>query len=159
MLSNTKYRINNMAKDLNLKSKDLVDMLTDKGFTGRTHMAVMEANDYSVLLNELTNAKQITSINDYLDGKVVIETPKPVEEEQPNEEAKKEEPAKADKVEAKPIANTESKQDAKQVQNQQNRPNNANRNDAPNRPKSQQQFTRPVQAQPQKSKVQKQKPQ
>ncbi|MBR4292128.1 MAG: translation initiation factor IF-2 [Clostridia bacterium] len=159
MLSNTKYRINNMAKDLNLKSKDLVDMLTDKGFTGRTHMAVMEANDYSVLLNELTNAKQITSINDYLDGKVVIETPKPVEEQQPKEEAKKEEPAKADKVEAKPIANTESKQDAKQVQNQQNRPNNANRNDAPNRPKSQQQFTRPVQAQPQKSKVQKQKPQ
>ena len=83
-----------MAKDLNLKSKDLVDMLTDKGFTGRTHMAVMEANDYNVLLNELTNAKQITSINDYLDGKVTIEVPKAVQAE-PVEEVKKEEPAKA----------------------------------------------------------------
>jgi len=51
MLSNKKYRINNMAKDLNLKSKDLVDLLTDHGFIGRTHMAVMEPIDYTVVLN------------------------------------------------------------------------------------------------------------
>ncbi len=81
MLSNKKYRINNMAKDLNLKSKDLVDLLTSRGFTGRTHMAVMEPVDYSVVLNELTSEKQIPSIDDYLNGAIKIE--KVIEKIQP----------------------------------------------------------------------------
>ncbi len=80
MLSNKKYRINNMAKDLNLKSKDLVDLLTDHGFIGRTHMAVMEPIDYTVVLNELSAEKQIPSIDDYLNGLIKIE--KPVEKVQ-----------------------------------------------------------------------------
>lgn len=80
MLSNKKYRINNMAKDLNLKSKDLVDLLTDHGFIGRTHMAVMEPIDYTVVLNELSSEKQIPSIDDYLNGLIKIE--KPVEKVQ-----------------------------------------------------------------------------
>jgi hypothetical protein len=66
MLSNKKYRINSMAKDLNLKSKDLVDLLTDHGFAGRTHMGVMEPTDYTVVLNELTLEKQVSNIDDYL---------------------------------------------------------------------------------------------
>ncbi len=75
MLSNKKYRINNMAKDLNLKSKDLVDILNNHGFTGRTHMAVMEPIDFSVIFNELTSEKQIPNINDYLNGLLKVEKP------------------------------------------------------------------------------------
>ncbi|MDD4773247.1 MAG: translation initiation factor IF-2, partial [Eubacteriales bacterium] len=75
MLSNKKYRINNMSKDLNLKSKDLVDLLAKHGFTGRTHMAVLEPMDFSVILNELTSEKQISSIDDYLNGVIKIERP------------------------------------------------------------------------------------
>ncbi len=74
---NAKYKINAMAKDLNLKSKDLVDILTEKGFTGRSHTGTVEPSDYNVIINELTSRKQITGIDDYLNGKKIIVITKP----------------------------------------------------------------------------------
>ena len=39
MINNQKYKINTMAKDLNMKSKDLLDLFTKLGMTGRKHPA------------------------------------------------------------------------------------------------------------------------
>jgi len=76
MLSNQKYRINTLAKDLDLKSKDIVDILSDKGIDGKAHMAVLEPDEFDIVMNALSNDNQFTGINDYLDGKV---TPKGLE--------------------------------------------------------------------------------
>ena len=78
MLSNQKYRINTLAKDLDLKSKDIVDILSDKGIEGKAHMAVLEPDEFDIVMNTLSNDNQFTGINDYLDGKV---TPKGLEKE------------------------------------------------------------------------------
>ena len=35
-----KIRINTLAKDFDMKSKDLLNILENAGYTGKTHMAV-----------------------------------------------------------------------------------------------------------------------
>lgn len=37
MINNQKYKINTMAKDLNMKSKDLLDLFTSLGMTNRKY--------------------------------------------------------------------------------------------------------------------------
>ena len=76
MLSNQKYRVNTLAKDLDLKSKDVVDILNEKGIEGKAHMAVLEPEEFEVVVNSLSEENQFVGINDYMDGKV---TPKGLE--------------------------------------------------------------------------------
>lgn len=71
MLSNQKYRVNTLAKDLELKSKDVVDILSDKGIEGKAHMAVLEPEEFEVVVNSLSEENQFVGINDYVDGKVM----------------------------------------------------------------------------------------
>ena len=54
-----KYRINALAKDLNIKSKDLITILENAGFAGRTHMAVLDEAELSVIFETLTQQNQI----------------------------------------------------------------------------------------------------
>jgi translation initiation factor IF-2 len=54
-----KYRINALAKDFNLKSKDLITVLENAGFTGKTHMAVLEENELSIIFETLTQNNQV----------------------------------------------------------------------------------------------------
>ena len=70
----TNYRINQLAKDLGVKSKDILEVFENKGGE-KTHMAVLEPDEFEFLIMKLTEKKQVKSIDDYLSGKVVIETP------------------------------------------------------------------------------------
>ena len=54
-----KYRINALAKDFNLKSKDLITILDNAGFAGKTHMAVLEENELSIIFETLTQNNQV----------------------------------------------------------------------------------------------------
>ncbi len=81
MIANQKYRINAMAKDFNLKSKDLIDLLAAHGIEGKTHMAVLEPHEFDLLFEELTKANQTESMGDYLDGKADIPQDKKVPDE------------------------------------------------------------------------------
>ncbi len=54
-----KYRINALAKDFNLKSKDLITILDNTGFAGRTHMAVLDEAELSVIFETLTQQNEI----------------------------------------------------------------------------------------------------
>ena len=69
MTQNQKYRINSLAKDLDLKSKEIVDLLAELGYPGKTHMAVLEPDEFSVIIEHLTAKSQISDINGYMDGK------------------------------------------------------------------------------------------
>ncbi len=105
MLSNQKYRITNLAKDFNVKSKDLIELLDSYGLTGRTHMAVVTAEEFNVLFNHLTKEKQFDGIGKYLDGELKIKEP------EREKKAKVEEPEK--KVEEKTEVKTQEKQTEK----------------------------------------------
>ena len=54
-----KYRINALAKDFDIKSKDLITILDDAGFAGRTHMAVLDEAELSVIFETLTQQNEI----------------------------------------------------------------------------------------------------
>ena len=54
-----KYRINALAKDFDLKSKDLITILDNAGFAGRTHMAVLDESELSIIFETLTQQNQI----------------------------------------------------------------------------------------------------
>ena len=54
-----KYRINALAKDLDIKSKDLIAILDNAGFNGKTHMAVLEEEELSLIFETLTQQNQV----------------------------------------------------------------------------------------------------
>ncbi len=68
MAVNPQFKINQVAKDLGKKSKDIVDILADKGFDVKNTQKTLEAGEFDVLFDTLTKANQITAIEDYLDG-------------------------------------------------------------------------------------------
>ena len=114
---NQQFKLNKLAKDLGLKSKELVEILTQNGIEAKTTQKALEPAEFDVLFDQLTRANQITNIGDYLDGvtyipsKIKKETKK-AEPEKPAAEAKPEVKAEV-KAEAKAEAEAEVKTEAK----------------------------------------------
>ena len=73
MINNTKYKISTLAKDLNIKSKDLLDLVTSLGMADRKHSSVIESDEFNVILEVLTSKAQVANFDDYMSGKVTIE--------------------------------------------------------------------------------------
>ena len=76
MLSNQKYRINTLAKDLKIKSKDIIDILENKGITGKAHMAVIDPDEFNIIIDTLSRERKFEKLNDYIDGKYTIQIKK-----------------------------------------------------------------------------------
>jgi len=72
MLSNQKYRISNLAKDFDVKSKELIEILDSYGMPGRTHMAVLTPDEFNIIFNHITNSKKFEGIGKYIDGEIKI---------------------------------------------------------------------------------------
>ncbi|MBQ0010947.1 MAG: translation initiation factor IF-2 [Ruminococcus sp.] len=107
-------KVNALAKDLEMKGKELVDALTECGITGKTTTAVIEPFEFAILIDKLTEKNQITNMGDYLSGKAVIELEKPKAEEPVKAEAPKAEPvAEAVSATEKPETKPETKQEKK----------------------------------------------
>ena len=64
-------KANQLAKDLNLKSKDITDIMAGKGIELKTQKA-LEPHEFDVLFDALTSAYQIEGIDDYIDGVTFI---------------------------------------------------------------------------------------
>jgi hypothetical protein len=69
---NTKYKINLLAKDLELKSKEMTQYLTESGITGKASQATLEPDEFSALMNTITQANQISDMGSYLNGTTKI---------------------------------------------------------------------------------------
>ena len=54
MATMEKYRINSLAKDLNVKNKDLVQLLSDHGMPRRSSMSVLEEPELSLIFEHVT---------------------------------------------------------------------------------------------------------
>ena len=102
------YRANAIAKDLNIKSKDILDILSAHGIEGKTTMAVLEPDEFSIVIDALTKENQTESMGDYLDAKADIPQDKKIPDERVKKKAEAEAKAKAE-AEAKAKAEAEAK--------------------------------------------------
>ena len=107
---NQQFKITKFAKDLGMKSKDLVELLAQNGIEAKTTQKALEPLEFDILFESLTQANQITDIGSYLDGVTYIPSkPKKVEKAAKAEQVEKAEeaqkpetaeaPKKAEKVE------------------------------------------------------------
>ena len=64
-------KLNQFAKDINMKTKDVVGILEEKGITAKSQK-VLEPVEFEILFEVLTKENQITNIEDYLDGREVM---------------------------------------------------------------------------------------
>lgn len=92
------FKVNQLAKDLGMKGKDLTDFLSEKGIEVKSQKN-LEAEEFNYIFDELTKANQISNIEDYIDGITYIPStarpPKPAED-QPKAETPKAEAPKAE---------------------------------------------------------------
>ena len=72
MAFNPQFKINQMAKDMGLKSKELTDLLADKGMGDVKSQKTLSEQEFNVLFQALTEANQVDNIYDYMDGKTCI---------------------------------------------------------------------------------------
>ena len=83
-VSTNQFKLNTLAKNLGLKSKDLVDVLASAGIETKTTTKTLEPYEFDVLFDALTKSHQITDIGAYLDGVTYI--PSKVKKELPKVE-------------------------------------------------------------------------
>ena len=95
MAVNPQFKITQIAKDLGKKSKDIVDILTQKGVEVKNTQKNLEAKEFDILFESLTKSHQIVEIENYIDGVTYI--PSKVKKEAPKVEEK---PVEAPKAEA-----------------------------------------------------------
>ncbi|MBO5883815.1 MAG: translation initiation factor IF-2 [Clostridia bacterium] len=103
-------KITQLSKDLNMKSKDISEILSTKGVAMKSQ-AQMKPEEFEVLFETLTKENQITNIEDYLDGITYIPSKKPSSAPKAKTEAEKPDPKpEEDKTEAKSeVAHVEEK--------------------------------------------------
>ncbi len=73
---NPQFKINQMAKDMGLKSKELTDLLTAKGVSDVKIQKTLSEHEFSLLFASLTEANQVDNIYDYMDGITCIPSKK-----------------------------------------------------------------------------------
>ena len=86
------FKINQLAKDLGLKSKDITELLAARGVECKTTQKALEPKEFDMVFETLTRAAQISNIDDYLFGDTYIPTEKKVAKKAP---AKKDEAVEA----------------------------------------------------------------
>ena len=103
-------KVNQLSKDLNIKSKDMSEIMTAEGIEYKSQK-VLTPLEFSILFDKLTKDNQIKGIEDYLDG--ITKIPAKSKEES-NTDANKEETPKAEpKVEVKAEPKVEVKAESK----------------------------------------------
>jgi len=110
------FKVNQLAKDLGMKNKEILAKIEDSGITVKSYMATLEPDDFNVFFNELTENSQIKDLDGYLSGRTHIRRPKAAVKEEPKVETKPEvkaETAPAAKVEAKAEVKPEAKAEVK----------------------------------------------
>ena len=96
------FKVAQLAKDLGIKSKQIQELMAQKGLECKTTQKALDAKEFAIVFNALTLEKQIKGIDDYLFGDTYIpsEAPKASKKEEVKEQA----PATPEKAPAAPKA-------------------------------------------------------
>ena len=95
----TQVKVNQLAKDLGLKTKEVTDFFAEAGIEIKTQKA-LEPFELDLFLERMTRSNQIDNIEDYIDGVTYIPSLRPTEEKA--EEKKPQDEDKTAKPAAKP---------------------------------------------------------
>ena len=98
------FKVNQLAKDLGIKSKDILDTLADKGIAAKTTQGTLEGREFDILMEALTKKNQIKDIDSYIFGDTYIPS---------KLQAAKEAELAAQKAEAEAKAKAEAEANAK----------------------------------------------
>lgn len=97
-----KYRVHEVAKDFNVPSKEVIEIIKAATGAEKKHMTALNEDELNVVFEHFSRAKQVESLDEYLSGKLDIKTAD-------NKRKKKKEEATAE--EAKPaVEATKSKE-------------------------------------------------
>ncbi len=99
-VNQVKYKISTLAKELEIKNKELLDTITNAGLSGKTQSGSLDETEFNIVLELLTSTHQVDSMDAYMNKEVIIEAPQKPE---PAKEEIKAEP----KVEKTPEKATE----------------------------------------------------
>ena len=99
MNHNQQFKIAKLAKDLGMKSKELVEVLSKNGIEAKTTQKALEPVEFDILFDTITRQNQIVDIGSYLSGASYI--PSKVKKEAPKKEEPKKEEVPASAVEEK----------------------------------------------------------
>ncbi len=111
MAATAQVKVNQIAKDLGLKPKDIIDFFAEAGIEVKTQKA-LEPFELDLLFEKLTRENQIENIEDYIDGITYIPSPKKEVKEAPTEAAeKKAEPTPAETEKKAPAENGKNRKD------------------------------------------------
>ncbi len=99
MAVGSQYKVNQLAKDLSLKPRELADIMATVGLDVRTQRT-LEVHELDVIWETLTTLNQIVGIEDYIDGVTGIPSmrKKPAETKPATEKAAPKEEAKSEKA-------------------------------------------------------------
>ena len=105
-----KYRVHEVAKDFNVPSKEVIEIIMAATGAEKKHMTALNEDELNVVFEHFSRNKQVESFNEYLAGKLDIKTAndkrKREKEEIASEEAKPTE--KEVKTAVKPSAKKDS---------------------------------------------------
>ena len=115
-----KYRVNELAKDLNIPVREITDVVQEYFGVQKKSQASLSEDEMSVVLEKYSQSNQVKNFNSYFASaskpKTEKKEEKPVEKPAKKAEKKPEsnkEADKAEKVQAKPETKTEAKPEAK----------------------------------------------
>lgn len=111
-----KYRVNELAKDLNIPVSEITDVVQEYFGVQKKSQASLSEDELSVVLEKYSQSNQVKNFNSYFASASKPNTEK--KEEKPAKKAEKKpetkkEADKAEKAQAKPEAKTEAKPEAK----------------------------------------------
>ena len=84
------FKVTQLAKDLGVKSKEITEIMSAHGLECKTTQKVLTPEEFGVVFEALTRAKQIKGIDDYLFGDTYIPTKAPAKAEPAKKAAKAE---------------------------------------------------------------------
>ena len=105
-------KINQLAKDLDTRTKELLTTLDTVGIAGKNTSGALETDEFNLLFEHLTKQNQIRDIDGYMSGKTSITLPESEAKKQAAAQAKAEAEAKI-KAEAEAKAKAEAEAKAK----------------------------------------------
>ena len=83
-INQKQIKINTLAKDFNMKSKEVIDVLAEAGMDKKTS-GTIDSEEFAVFLDHVTATNQISNMSDYLSGKAeIIKTPEKQEKREEN---------------------------------------------------------------------------
>ena len=111
-INQKQIKINTLAKDFNMKSKDVIDVLAEAGMDKKTS-GTIDSEEFAVFLDHVTATNQISNMSDYLSGKAeIIKTPE--KQEKREENVKKESAPRAPRQKA-PSSDASAKSSVKEA--------------------------------------------